>query len=132
MLAPRGPAGECPTDPVCALAYDACMHHPAIAFSLLLLLSTTGPVASAGHGCGPVRADDPAASLARTDHTVTGNRVASGCGPLAGDVTDVALGGVPAWVLPDPTDRGGSWLVVLEDGSVEHVSAPKGGADPGR
>lgn len=68
------------------------------------------------------------AALARTDHAVTGNRIAPGRGPLRGQVVDVSLGGTPAWVLPDPTDRGRSWLVVFADGSVEHVIAEAEGA----
>ena len=61
------------------------------------------------------------APLARTDHDVSGDRVVDGCGPLSGDVLDVELGGTPAWVLPDPSDRGGSWFVVLDDGTIAHV-----------
>jgi hypothetical protein len=72
--------------------------------------------------------DEPAAVLARTDHAASGNRIAAGCGPLTGDVLDVQLGSTPAWVLPDPSDRGGSWVVVLEDGTVDHVIDDGSGA----
>lgn len=89
---------------------------------LTLALSLAGAVVVAAQdGCVVPALDDRPASLARTDHSVTGNRIASGCGPLKGAVTDVELGGVPAWVLPDPSDRGRSWFVVLDDGSVDHV-----------
>jgi hypothetical protein len=95
----------------------------ALALGLLL------PATVAGADACPLPArDDAAAALARTDHTASGNRIAGGCGPLADDVIDVELGGAPAWVLPDPSDRGRSWFVVLEDGTVDHVFDDGSGA----
>jgi hypothetical protein len=86
----------------------------------LVLLAVTVPVSAAEEGC-QTSLEGSSAALSRTDHTITGNRLVAGCGPLDGVVVDVALRGRPAWVLPDPSDRGGSWFVVLDDGSVEHV-----------
>lgn len=95
------------------------MRHAAISAAFLLVASVPAPVLA--DECAPPPLDDPSSALARTDHAVTGNRVAAGCGLLDGTVLDVELGGRPAWVLPDPDDRGGSWFVVLEDGTVAHV-----------
>ena len=83
-------------------------------------------VAEAGE-CVPSPTDEAAPMVARTDHDITGNRVAGGCGPLDGDILDVELSNTPAWVLPDPSDHGSSWFVVLEDGTLDHVVAD--GAD---
>ncbi len=95
----------------------------AVALTVPLLVLPLG--AQAADGCLP-SADDPMAAPARTDHRASGNRVAGGCGPLGESVVDVELGGRPRWVLPDPADRGDSWLVVLDDGSIEHVVARLG------
>jgi hypothetical protein len=76
--------------------------------------------------CLPPSPAESAAPLARTDHDVSGNRIAAGCGPLVGAVSRIDLSGVPTWVLPDPTDRGRSWLVVLEDGRVELIVSEAG------
>ncbi|MEX1335894.1 MAG: hypothetical protein AB1Z66_11385 [Candidatus Limnocylindrales bacterium] len=96
------------------------MLRPPTLAALGLCLAVAVPVAAADECLAP-SLDDPASSLSRTDHAVTGNRVAGGCGPLEGDELEVALGGTPIWVLPDPSDRGSSWFVVLEDGTVDHV-----------
>ena len=96
--------------------------------TLTLALTLSLPVAVAAADCVGPATDEPTAALARTDHDVSGNRIARGCGPLAGDVLEVELGGTPAWVLPDPSDRGGSWFVVLEDGTVDHVIDDGSGA----
>lgn len=97
------------------------------ALATLFTLGLTGAV-SASDDCVVPDAGEPASRLARTDHSVTGNRIVGGCGPLRGDTLDVALGGTPAWVLPDPSDRGGSWFVVLDDGTVDHVIDDGSGA----
>jgi len=94
----------------------------------VLALSTLPAAALAQDGCLGPAPDDPAAALARTDHAVSGNRVARGCGPLAGETSEIELGARPAWILPDPSDRGRSWLVVLEDGRVELVTTEPGTA----
>ncbi len=93
-----------------------------------MLLAPAAVDAQAGaDGCEPPPLDPAAAALARTDHQVSGNRVAHGCGPLSADeAVTVDLGGTPAWVLPDPSDRGTSWFVVLDDGSVDHVIVEEG------
>ena len=96
-----------------------------IGLTISLLLPAPTAVAGAD-GCEPAPPDSLGAAIARTDHQVSGNRVSRGCGPLTGDVVDVELGGTPAWVLPDPSDRGTSWFVVLDDGSVDHVIAEDG------
>lgn len=94
----------------------------AVAFTTACALTLTLlPAAALAEACLPPQMDELAWSIARTDHTVTGNRVVEGCGPLTGEVLDVELGGTPVWVLPDPSDRGGSWFVVLEDGTVDHI-----------
>jgi hypothetical protein len=96
------------------------MHRtPALAISVLLLAV---PVAvGAADECTAPSPDEPSAALSRTDLDVSGNRVAAGCGPLTEAVLEVELGGTPAWVVADPTDRGRSWFVVLEDGTVDLV-----------
>ena len=91
-----------------------------LALPVFTLLLTT-PVAAAADDCVAPPLDASGGALARTDQAVTGNRIAGGCGPLEGSVLDVPLGGTPAWVVTDPSDRGGSWFVVLEDGTVELV-----------
>ncbi len=93
-----------------------------------LALALSLPTAATAADCLAPLMDEPSAALARTDHAVSGNRVATGCGPLTGAVLDVELGGTPVWVLPDPSDRGGSWFVVLEDGTVDHVIDDGSGA----
>jgi len=98
-----------------------------VVLAISVLLLTPAAVGVGADGCVPPPLDPAAAALARTDHQVTGNRVAHGCGPLSVDeAVTVDLGGIPAWVLPDPSDRGTSWLVVLDDGSVDHVIAEEG------
>lgn len=97
-----------------------------IALLLLLLVEAT-PVAAEADACAPPSLDGPDVAVARADHQATGNRVVQGCGPMSGVTVDVDLGAMPTWVLPDPTDRGSSWLVVLEDGTVVHVVAAPGG-----
>jgi hypothetical protein len=101
------------------------MLRSATLAALVLALLQPVPV-EASDACVAPPLDERAAALARTDHAVSGNRFVGGCGPLLGGVVDVALGGAPAWVLPDPTDRGRSWLIVLEDGTVELVVAEPG------
>lgn len=103
------------------------MNRPSVLVAVTLLLGAAAGPVEADADCVVPPLDRAVASLARTDHAVTGNRIALGCGPLQGGVTDVELEGTPAWVLPDPTDRGRSWVVVLEDGTVEHVVTDAGG-----
>ncbi len=93
---------------------------------ILLASLLTIPGQAAASECSWPELDGNDPMLARTDQTAGGNRIVGGCGPLVGEVTDVEIGGSPLWVLPDPTDRGDSWLVVLEDGTVEHVIATPG------
>ena len=81
------------------------MKRLAIPALAAVMLAAPAPTATLAQDCVMPPADDPALALARTDHAVTGNRVAAGCGPLEGSYLDVALGGTPAWVLPDPSDR---------------------------
>lgn len=100
-----------------------------LALSLTLVLTaapsvTAQPTAEPGACSPPAR--EASTGQARTDQQVIGNRVAAGCGPLGGDVVDVEIAGHPSWVIPDPSDNGGSWFVVLDDGSVDHVIAPEG------
>jgi hypothetical protein len=102
------------------------MRH--IALTAALLLAASAPATVLADECVPPALDEPVAALARTDHAASGNRIVAGCGPLTGDVVDVQLTGTPTWVLPDPSDRGGSWFVVLEDGTVDHVTIDDGGA----
>lgn len=100
-----------------------------IALAAAFVFIATTPSAVLADECHAPPLEDPVSALARTDHTMTGNRVAAGCGPLDGTVIDVELAGTPAWVLPDPSDRGDSWFVVLDDGTVDHVVADgQGGA----
>ncbi|MGD8485279.1 MAG: hypothetical protein PVH07_01455 [Chloroflexota bacterium] len=93
---------------------------------MILALGLTAPGAAAGD-CAQGWSGSPA-TLVRTDHDVSGNRIAAGCGPLEGENLEVELTGTPTWVLPDPTDRGRSWIVVLEDGTVELATAAPGRA----
>ena len=102
------------------------MRHIAITAAFLLAASVPAPALA--DECAPPALDEPVTALARTDHTASGNRIVAACGPLTGDVLDVQLIGAPTWVLPDPSDRGGSWFVVLEDGTVDHVIVDDGGA----
>lgn len=102
------------------------LRRPLVGLAAVLALLVVPGVATARSDCLPPSSEESTPLLARTDHDVTGNRIAGGCGPLAGVASHVELGGVPAWVLPDPTDRGRSWLVVLEDGRVELVIAETG------
>jgi hypothetical protein len=95
----------------------------AAALGLLLVL----PSAVVADACEHPLSDPSYPALARTDHQVSGNRVVAGCGPIGADVAEVDLGARPTWVLPDPSHRGSSWFVALEDGSIVHVSAPSGG-----
>lgn len=98
----------------------------ALTLSSCLLLASAPSVsahpANEVDGCSPA-VDDVSVALVRTDHQAGGNRVARGCGPLRGDVVDVQLASMPVWVLPDPGDRGTSWFVALDDGSVDHIVA---------
>lgn len=102
------------------------MRH--IAVTAAFLLAASVPATVLADECAPPALDEPVAALARTDHAASGNRIVAGCGPLSGEVVDVQLAGAPTWVLPDPSDRGGSWFVVLEDGTVDHVTVDDGGA----
>jgi len=92
---------------------------------LTAALSVTAQSTGEPGACSPP-AGEASTGQARTDQQVTGNRVAAGCGPLGGDVVDVEIAGTPSWVIPDPSDNGDSWFVVLDDGSVDHVIAPAG------
>ena len=96
------------------------MLRPSLLLALSLGLGIPGAV-TAADDCEAASIDVEPPGIARTDHTVSGNRVAVGCGPLTGEVLDVGLDGTPAWVLPDPSDRGSAWYVVLDDGRVDHV-----------
>jgi hypothetical protein len=102
---------------------------PLLAFAFLLVVTTTAAAqdAAASAACAPPLDDDHAGAVARTDHRISGNRVVAGCGPLGEEVVDIDLRGIPSWVLPDPGDRGTSWFVVLDDGSIDRVSV----RDPG-
>ena len=51
--------------------------------TLTLALTLSLPVAVAADDCVAPATDEPTAALARTDHDVSGNRIARGCGPLA-------------------------------------------------
>jgi hypothetical protein len=100
-----------------------------LALSSVLVLTAAPTVTAQSTGepgaCSPAAGEAPTAQ-ARTDQQVTGNRVAAACGPLRGDVVDIEIAGTPSWVVPDPSDNGGSWFVMLDDGSVDHVIAPEG------
>lgn len=101
------------------------LRSTATALCLLAILGGSA-VAADGNGCIPPSNDGPDAALSRTDHQVSGNRVSDACGPLSAETIVVDLSGTPAWVLPDPSDRGDSWLVALDDGRVERVKASEG------
>lgn len=66
-----------------------------------------------------------------TYHRPDGNRLAAGVGGLPlGETLDIALDGVPRWVVAAPAGRGSVWMVALEDGRVvtfriaDRISAP--------
>lgn len=104
------------------------MKRPFAAVPLALALALLPASVGAQGSCAAPSPDDPARALSRTDHAATGNRLVRGCGPLSGEIVDLELGGSPTWVLADPSDRGRSWFVTLEDGTVIHVVAAPGSA----
>jgi len=66
-----------------------------------------------------------------THHRADGNRLAAGAGNVPAATTlDIALDGVPRWVVAAPAGHGSVWMVALEDGRVatfrivDGVSAP--------
>lgn len=95
---------------------------------MLVVGAWAHPVASAGE-CSEPPPDASPSGISRTDHQVSGNRIASGCGPLSAEPIDVALPGEPAWVIADPTAPGDGWLVALIDGAVVRVSAASASVD---
>ncbi len=102
------------------------MLRPATMAMLCIVLAAV-PADARSDVCERPSIREPSTVLSRTDHQLTGNRVACGSGPLAGEAVDIALAGAPAWILPDPGDPGTSWLVALDDGTVARVVAPAGG-----
>ena len=54
-----------------------------------------------------------------TYHRPDGNRLAAGTGNVPAAATlDIALEGVPQWVVAAPAGRGSVWMVALQDGRV--------------
>jgi hypothetical protein len=75
--------------------------------------------------------DDSADDLAYTYGKPTGNRVAAGAGDVsAAERISVPLSGTPAWLVgaPDSSGDGTTWVVALEDGSLEAVRVVDGDA----
>ena len=55
-----------------------------------------------------------------TYHRADGNRLAAGAGGMPlGEMIDIALGGVPLWVVAAPMGQSSVWMVALEDGRIE-------------
>ena len=60
-----------------------------------------------------------------------GNRLAAGRGGLpAAEVLDIALDGLPVWVVAAPAGRGSAWMVALEDGRVQTFRVVDGRSAP--
>ncbi|MFV2061903.1 MAG: hypothetical protein ACC726_00135 [Chloroflexota bacterium] len=102
------------------------MGRPHVAAVLLLALILASATAATGEPvCEATTTELPESAVARTDQLESGNRIGFGCGPIDQDAaTDIDLGAIATWVLPDPTARGRDWLVALEDGSVVRVRVP--------
>lgn len=63
---------------------------------------------------------DPVQRAAYTHHRADGNRLVEGRGALPdARAVDIALDGVPAWVVAAPTGRSSVWVVTLDDGRVQ-------------
>lgn len=107
----------------------ASMSRPAAVLFCALIL-TVGPVETAVLAAGCDAEGIEVTTMARTDHQATGNRIATGCGPLALEPIEVGLPGDPVWVIADPAAPGDSWLVVLGDGSVLRVPTGAASIDP--
>ncbi len=58
--------------------------------------------------------------VSRTDHRASGNRLASGSGPLTG-ATDIDPAFVAAWIIAAPTAPGETWIVVDVAGGVKVI-----------
>lgn len=59
-------------------------------------------------------------NAAYTYHRADGNRLVEGRGALPdARVVDIALDGVPEWVVAAPTGRSSVWVVILDDGRVQ-------------
>lgn len=103
------------------MAYDGLMLRSITAACCAALL-TAVPVTGAPCEAACGRATTEAApGIARTGHGTGGNRLVAARGPLVGERIDIALPGTATWVLPDPADRGTSWVVALADGSLLRV-----------
>ena len=88
-----------------------------------------------GGASGPSTEDESAATgitaVGYTYHRADGNRLAAGAGGMPlGETLDIALDGVPLWVVAAPAGRGSAWVVALEDGRIatfriaDRTSAP--------
>ena len=66
-----------------------------------------------------------------TYHRPDGNRLAAGAGGMPGaEILDIALDGVPRWVVAAPAGQGSVWMVALQDGRVVTVRIVDGIAVP--
>lgn len=55
-----------------------------------------------------------------THHRADGNRLVNGAGSLsAGSPLDIALEGLPTWIVAAPTAQGSLWIVALSTGAVQ-------------
>lgn len=98
-------------------------------------------ILAVGCGEGPVQTtpgDDPAVSdldpvqsAAYTHHRADGNRLVEGRGALPdARIVDIALDGVPAWIVAAPTGRSSVWVATLDDGRVQAFRLAGGTSAP--